>query len=208
MAEVNALGGVISRPDATDADALRAAVRVEVCLEQLAEGYRDILRAEPGTATDRRWRLLRDVHLDLLRQILDWLDELVDALHDPVGSLKRRGRPATGAVHLDIMLTLRPSSGLQELADWLGHRATADPLPSAEPSPKRRSGSGSLRRCSRSPSDWDGSWATTIDRLSRWGIGTNAVFWRPRHAGMRTRTSAHRPKAGPRLPLALVPCDD
>lgn len=116
------MGIVVQRSDATDAEIASAVRDFEQELRRLLSAC-DYVRALKVCDEDVRARaLLEDAYLHLLRQIRDWLDELVDILSDPLGNIKKRGLPISGYVEIPINLTLAPAPQLAQLTAWAGAR--------------------------------------------------------------------------------------
>ena len=110
---------------ASPADAHRAAGRLEVQLEHLLAHYDEAKSVYPSSEDAEGRLLVLDVYRSLLIQTRRWLDEVVEALNDPIAALKARGLPTEGRVELPLTLTIRAAPQLEQLTRWAEERAAA-----------------------------------------------------------------------------------
>lgn len=116
------LGRVVRRSDASEAEILNAVRGFERELDNLLSAYQSV-RAIKVCGDDARARdLVEEIYLHLLHQVLDWLDELVEVLDDPLGSIKKRGLPTSAYVEIPVNLTLTSAPQLAELSAWANAR--------------------------------------------------------------------------------------
>lgn len=117
------LGGAVAGAG-DDADVWRAVARLEVRIEGLLDSYDEVRGAEGDPEDAPGLSLLADIYRNLLRQILTWLNEILEFVDRPLAALRSRGLPTEGKVDLAITLTLEsPSPQLESLARWAGQRA-------------------------------------------------------------------------------------
>lgn len=113
---LNELAGAAAPPAA---EVHRAAGRLELPLDELLDGYFELLETRPDAGHQRGLELLVAVYRHTLTQLRDWLEELVEAIADPLAAVRRRGLPTSGKVNLDFFLTFTTARELGELQDWL-----------------------------------------------------------------------------------------
>ncbi|TXT22775.1 MAG: hypothetical protein FD134_2396 [Gallionellaceae bacterium] len=112
------IGKVVQRNDVSKDEILGAVRDFERELDSLLSAYQSV-RALKVCGDDALARgLMEEVYLHLLHQIRGWLDELVEVLSDPLGSIKKRGLPTSGYVEIPINLTLTPAPQFAKLAAW------------------------------------------------------------------------------------------
>lgn len=114
------MSDVVSNESATDGDIHRVVGRFEAVVDDLLAGYRDV-RALDAYGRDAEARdLLARIYRHTLVEIRRWLDELVEALADPMAVSRRRGLPTAGQVELPLALTLTAVPDLAALSQWIG----------------------------------------------------------------------------------------
>ena len=156
---------VIRNEGAGMAEAGRAAGRLEQVLSEFVEGYQDAKASHAGPDSSEARTLIMGVYRRHIREICEWLEELVGVIANPASSLQRRGIDTEANV-LTVALNLtRPPEmdKLEELAKRLMRQSETDSEASPTLEQHEPRGSGILR---------------TIGALA-FGIGiTNAVFGR------------------------------
>ena len=106
----------------SDAEADRAAGRMEVHVERLLAGHDEIRRANPQGEDSRGWYLIRELYRDVIVQIQNWLDAVIDIVDDPVSGLERRGLSMEGDVNITLNLgVMEPQAN--SLNRWTARRA-------------------------------------------------------------------------------------
>ena len=109
---------VIAFEAASDVLVYRAVGRFDACLDDLVGGLESVQTID-ATGTDQRaLNFLAGAYRHLLKEVRDWLAELMDAITDPLAALKRRGLPTTGSIELPITLKLTPVPQLEGLLRW------------------------------------------------------------------------------------------
>jgi hypothetical protein len=142
---------VVSNEQVTDAQVYRAVGRFEAPLEDFVDHFNEVASLAPyGADIDAR-NMLVGVYRHSLVEIRDWLEELVEALEDPVAAARARGIPIEGQVELPFTLTMTSAPELEQLTSWLS-----------------RHGSGGQK-------SGLGFWGTVGAMVLGWGIG-NALF--------------------------------
>lgn len=98
---------VIRNDDAGLSEASRAAGRLEQVLSEFVEGYQTAKAAHAVDTDSREARsLLLGVYRHHVRVICDWLDDLVQAISNPVAALDKQSIPVTSNVMLTIALNM------------------------------------------------------------------------------------------------------
>ena len=118
VAKANALGELLAR-EGPAAGIHRGAGGLEVYLDTLLARYSEVRRWRPGASGAAARDSLAGVYRHLLTEIRDWMDEVVEAIGDPLAEVKRRGLPTSGKAHLGFYLTLTEAPELASLHDWL-----------------------------------------------------------------------------------------
>lgn len=156
---------VIRNEGAGMAEAGRAAGRLEQVLSEFVDGYLDAKASHAGPDSSEARTLIMGVYRRHIREICEWLEELVGVIASPASALQDRSIDTEANV-LTVTLSLtRPPEmdKLDALAQRLLRQSETDSGPSPRPEQHEPSGSGIFR---------------TIGALA-FGIGfTNALFGR------------------------------
>lgn len=98
---------VIHNEDAGLAEASRSAGRLEQVLFEFVDGYQTARAAHAVDAASREARtLLLGVYRHHVRVICDWLDDLVNAINNPLAALEKQAIPVTSNVVLTVDLNM------------------------------------------------------------------------------------------------------
>jgi len=97
---------VIKDESAGMGEAYRAAGRIEQVISEFVDGYRlvQVTCARPETSQARE--LILGVYRHHIREICNWLEELVHVIANPSAALEMRGIPFTEKAELTITLNL------------------------------------------------------------------------------------------------------
>jgi len=102
--------GVLSNDTANATDAGRAAGRLEEALQTFVRGYRIVRASRPSADLEELSkegrRLMMGVYRHFLKEVLEWVDRLVDALDDPIKVAQRAHQALDSDITLTIRLTL------------------------------------------------------------------------------------------------------
>ena len=109
--------------EADDADIWRAVARLEVRIERLADGYDEVRGAECDIEDTQGLSLLGDVYHDLLKQVLAWLNEIIEFVDKPLVFLRQRGLATEGKVDLELGLTFETPAEIDGVNHWAERRA-------------------------------------------------------------------------------------
>ena len=112
------LGPAAADPDATDTQVRRAVSRLEVRLEQLLDDWDEVRRVDPDPADRRGWDLLWRLYRNVVKQVHDWLDELIECLDDPLAALEKRGLPHEKTVAIPLSLVFEAPGETRPLGRW------------------------------------------------------------------------------------------
>lgn len=100
------MGNVISDETAGMAEAYREAGRIEQVLSEFVDGYH-LAKTSPANAeTSEARNLLLGMYRHYIREICEWLEELVQAIANPASAIEKRGLSLTENVKLSIALNL------------------------------------------------------------------------------------------------------
>ncbi len=94
-------------------DAYRIAGKLESTLGTILVAYRRY-----DGSDEYPYLLLAAIHRHTLTEIVDWIDELIEAIDNPIHALQRRHLPTMGRVELDLTLRLTPAPELAELEQY------------------------------------------------------------------------------------------
>lgn len=100
------MGNVISDETAGMAEAYREAGRIEQVLSEFVDGYRLAKTSRASIETNEARKLLLGMYQHYIREICDWLDELVQATANPMSAIETRGLSLTENITLTIDLNL------------------------------------------------------------------------------------------------------
>ena len=156
---------VIRNEGAGMAEAGRAAGRLEQVLSEFVEGYQDAKASHAGPDSSEARTLIMGVYRRHIREICEWLEELVEVIANPASAIQKRGIDAE-ANELTVALNLTRPPEMDKL-DALAQRLLRQSEADSEASPRLElhdsNGPGILR---------------TIGALA-FGLGvTNVVFGR------------------------------
>lgn len=138
------MNDVVEREEVSERDVCRAVWRFEVVLEVLMEYYRYFKVCRRRAMGGRVYVLLEGMFRHSMREIRDWLQELVDVLANPGAALLRSGLPTTGEVKITLALALSVAPEAEQLQHWVADdvklpgRITLPPAHSEDPEPPER----------------------------------------------------------------------
>ena len=157
---------VIHNEGAGPVDAGRSAGRLEQVLSEFVDGYLDAKASHAGTEASEARSLILGVYRHHIREICQWLEDLVEVIANPSSAIQKRGIAAAANVDLTVALNMTSPpemAKLDALAKSLHPPAETCIEPSPRFEPRETSGPGILG---------------TIGALA-FGIGvTKAVFGR------------------------------
>lgn len=106
-----------------DADIWRAVARMEIHIERLLDGFDEVRRVKPNKADALGFSLLGNLYRAPLKQIQEWMKEILDMVDDPLAAaVRNRGLAMQGEVDLTIPLTFEVSPQIRSLWRWLEQR--------------------------------------------------------------------------------------
>ena len=97
---------VVHNKGAGAVEAGRAAGRLEQVLSEFVDGYLDAKSSRAGPGSSEARSLILGVYRHHIRQICDWLEELVEVIADPESALEKRGVAAAATVKLTVALDM------------------------------------------------------------------------------------------------------
>lgn len=119
---------VLSNEGANATDAGRAAGRLEEALQTFVRGYQIARASHPSTDLEHLSkegrRLIMGVYRHFLKEVLEWIDRLVDALDDPIKVAQATHEPLDKDVTLSIKLTLTTPPQFKRLHE-MAHEVVA-----------------------------------------------------------------------------------
>ena len=114
------MNSVFEREEVSDRDVYQAVWRFEVVLDVLIERYLKICRyCAKGSRDEEASALLMGMFRHSMREVRDWLQELLDTLTNPRAALLRKGLPTTGRVRITLTLALRTAPEAERLQQWM-----------------------------------------------------------------------------------------
>ena len=111
------MSNVVNNEGAGMAQVYREAGRVEQVLSEFVDGYEDV-KASRTTADTRVGRdLLLGVYRHHVREVCEWLEDLVAVIADPLSAIETQGIPMAENVELSVVLTMTSLPEMAMLAD-------------------------------------------------------------------------------------------
>lgn len=120
------MGGVVQRKDASEAAILATVRDFEHLLGDLLAAYREVRTVNLCGEEKQLLEWVVGMYRHTLGEVALWLDELVSALDDPAGALKRRGMPAEGYVEISLELKLTSSPQAALIKAWADRKCDAN----------------------------------------------------------------------------------
>ena len=127
---------VIRNDDAGLLEAGRAAGRFEQVLSELVDGYLQAKASHAGPEDAEARVLVIGVYRHHIRNICDWLDNLISAIANPAREMQRRGIEPSDHVQLAISLNMTTPPEMRKLAalvEKLQHLPTSSQDPMISP---------------------------------------------------------------------------
>jgi hypothetical protein len=106
----------------------RSAGRLEQVLSELVDGYLDAKASHARAESAQARALILGVYRHHIRNICDWLDELVATISNPAVALRRRGIEPSGYVVLTVPLNMTSPPEMSKLDKLV---RALQPLPEA-----------------------------------------------------------------------------
>lgn len=164
------MDNVINSESAGMAEASRAAGRLEQVLSEFVDGYHEAQASHAGPEATEARELLLGVYRHHVREICDWLDELVWGIANPRAAIKKKRIPFTPDAKLSVILNLTSPPEMAKLDELVKRLQVQIPrVREVEPAhqdvyvqPQQSSGVGILG---------------TIGALV-FGFGINRAIWR------------------------------
>lgn len=128
---------VIQKKGCSAVEAGRAAGRLEQVLSELVDGYLDVKASHASQEAQEVKALIEGVYRHYIREICDWLEEMVDVIANPAEAIKVRGIAVASKVELSVTLNMTVPLEMEKLATltkrW-SHPPDIhlEPLPSGE----------------------------------------------------------------------------
>jgi len=126
---------VVHKVGAGAVEAGRAAGRLEQVLSEFIDGYLDAKASHAGPEASDARSLILGVYRHHIREICEWLEELVEAIANPASAIQKRGIAAAANVELTVALNMTSPPEMAKL-DALAKRLIPPPETYIEPSPR------------------------------------------------------------------------
>ena len=104
----------------------RSVGRLEQVISELIDGYLDAKASHAGAESIEARALILDVYRHHIRNICDWLDDLVATISNPAAALRRRGIEPSNDVVLTVPLNMTSPPEMAKLSALVG---TLQPKP-------------------------------------------------------------------------------
>lgn len=111
------MSNIISDEKAGMAEVYREAGRLEEVLSEFVAGYRLAKISRPSIETSEARKLLLDIYRHYIREICEWLEELVQAIENPISAIEKRGLLLIENVELSVPLNLTSPIEAKKLND-------------------------------------------------------------------------------------------
>lgn len=126
---------VIHKEGAGAVDAGRAAGRLEQVLSEFVDGYLDAKASHAGPNTSEARSLILGVYRHHIREICEWLEDLVGVIANPASAIQKRGIAAAANVELTVALNMTSPPEMAKL-DALAKSLLPPPETYSELSPR------------------------------------------------------------------------
>ena len=126
---------VIHKEGSGAVDAGRAAGRLEQVLSEFVDGYLDAKASHAGPNTSEARSLLLGVYRHHIKEICEWLEDLVEAIANPASAILKRGIAAAANVELTVALNMTRPPEMAKL-EALVKSLLPPPETYSEPSPR------------------------------------------------------------------------
>ena len=126
---------VVHKVGAGAVEAGRAAGRLEQVLSEFVDGYLDAKASHAGLEASDARSLTLGVYRHHIREICEWLEELVEAIANPASAIQKRGIAAAANVELTVALNMTSPPEMAKL-DAVAKRLIPPPETYSEPSPR------------------------------------------------------------------------
>jgi hypothetical protein len=117
---------VISKEDVGQLEVGRSVGRLEQVISELIDGYLDAKASHAGAESIEARALILGVYRHHIRNICDWLDDLVATISNPAAALRRRGIEPSSDVVLTVPLNMTSPPEMAKLSALVG---TLQPQP-------------------------------------------------------------------------------
>jgi hypothetical protein len=94
----------------------RSAGRLEQVISELIDGYHDAKASHAGAESIEARALILGVYRHHIRNICDWLEDLVATISNPAAALRRRGMEPSGDVVLNVPLNMTSPPEMAKLS--------------------------------------------------------------------------------------------
>lgn len=99
-------GSFIKDEKAGMSEAYRAAGRLEQVLSEFVDGYYEVKASHANSGSSEARALLLGVYRHHLRDICDWIEELVQVTANPMAAIQKLGIPSSDNVKLTVVLNM------------------------------------------------------------------------------------------------------
>ncbi len=114
------MSDVIGKEGVSTLEVGRSAGRLEQVLSELIDGYLDAKASHAGAESVEARALILGVYRHHIRNICDWLDDLVATIANPAVALRRRGLELSGDVVLTVPLNMTSPPEMAKLSVLVG----------------------------------------------------------------------------------------
>ena len=129
--EITDVLGPATAAEISDADVWQVAARIEVHIERILDGFDEVRGVRPDLADAAAFSLWGEIYRDFLEQVQSWLMDILDAVDDPLATLRNRGLATTGNVDPTIRFAVSTPPQVERLERYLEQRSKED-IASAE----------------------------------------------------------------------------
>jgi hypothetical protein len=126
---------VIHKEGAGAIEAGRAAGRLEQVLSEFVDGYLDARASHASTEASEARYLILGVYRHHIREICEWLEDLVEVIANPASAIQKRGIAAAANVDLTVALNMTSPPEMAKL-DALAKSLLPPPETCIEPPPR------------------------------------------------------------------------
>lgn len=125
---------VIQDQSAGMAEAYRAAGRLEQVISEFVDGYQMVQTSHAGPEASQPRMLLLGVYRHYMKQICDWLEDVVQVTANPRSAIEKRGLLLKENVELSVVLKLTTPPEMAKLHELVAKmQVPVEPEPEIEP---------------------------------------------------------------------------
>jgi hypothetical protein len=110
---------VLRKEEAGPVDVGRSVGRLEQVISELVDGYVEVKKSRAVAESIQARNLILGIYRHHIRNICDWLDDLVLTISNPIAALERRGIEPSGDLVLTVPLNMTSPPEMEKLGELI-----------------------------------------------------------------------------------------